>query len=96
MVVVWSDEAKADLKKAYKYIALTSLQNATIVLNTLIDCTFELSANPEKYTFDKFKKNNDGTWRAFEKYKYRISYRVMGDEIIIVRIRHTKMSPLKF
>jgi len=29
---------------------------------------------------DKFKKNNDGTWRAFEKYHYRISYRITADD----------------
>ncbi len=76
MVIVWSDGAKADLKKAYEYIAVDSLKNATLVLNTLIDLTLELTKNPEMYALDKFKKNNDGSWRAFEKYNYRISYRI--------------------
>jgi plasmid stabilization system protein ParE len=96
MVVVWSDDAKADLRKAYEYIAVDSLKNATLVLNTLIDLTLELPKNPEMYALDKFKKNNDGSWRAFEKYSYRISYRIFKDKIRIVRLRHTKKSPLKY
>lgn len=96
MVVVWSDSAKAELKKAYEYIALDSLQNAKMVRDTLIDLTIELPKNPEKYPSDKFKKENDGTWRAFEKYHYRISYRILKDQIRIVRMRHTSKSPLKY
>ena len=42
MVVVWSDSAKAELRKAFEYIALDSLQNAQMVRNTLIDLTIEL------------------------------------------------------
>jgi hypothetical protein len=43
-----------------------------MVKNALIDLTIDLPQNPEKYPLDKFKTNNDGTWRAFEKYHYRI------------------------
>ena len=96
MVVVWSDSAKAELRKAFEYIALDSLQNAQMVRNTLIDLTIELPENPEKYPLDKFKKDNDGTWRAFEKHHYRVSYRIVKDQIRIVRMRHTSKSPLTY
>jgi addiction module RelE/StbE family toxin len=96
MVVVWSKSAKAELKKAFAYIALDSLQNAQVVRDTLIDLTIDLPANPEKHPLDKFKKNNDGTWRAFEKYHYRISYRVLENQISVVRMRHTSKSPLSY
>ena len=39
---------------------------------------------------------NDGSWRAFEKYRFRISYRVMEKEIRIVRFRHTSRTPLNY
>jgi plasmid stabilization system protein ParE len=52
--------------------------------------------NSAKYPSDKFRKDNDGTWRAFEKYHYRISYRVLEGEIRIVRMRHTSKSPLNY
>lgn len=96
MVVVWSNNAKAELKKAYEYIALDSLQNAQMIRDTLIDLTIELSKHPEKHPVDKYKKDNDGTWRAFEKYHYRISYCILKNQIRIVRMRHTSKSPLNY
>jgi len=96
MVVVWSDRAKAELKKMYEYIAFDSLQNAQVVRDALIDITIDLQENPEKYPLDKFKNENNGTWRAFEKHHYRISYRILKDQIRIVRMRHTSKSPLKY
>jgi plasmid stabilization system protein ParE len=96
MVTVWSKEAKAELHKAYLYILLDSLQNAEMVRDDIIDATIDLPKYPEKHPLDKYKKDNDGTWRAFEKYHYRISYRVMPNEIRIVRMRHTSKSPLNF
>lgn len=96
MVVVWSNSAKSELRKAYEYIALESLQNAKMVRDTLIDLAIDLVKHPEKYPLDKFKQNNDGTWRAFEKHHYRISYRILKDQIRIIRIRHTSKSPLAY
>ena len=96
MVVVWSNSAKAELRKAYEYIALDSLKNAQMVRNTIIDLSVELYKHPEKHPLDKFKKDNDGSWRAFEKYNYRLSYRVLTNQIRIVRFRHTSKSPLKY
>jgi len=96
MVVLWSNSAKAELKKMYEYIALDSLQNAQMVKDELIGLTIDLLRNPEKYSLDKFKTENDGTWRAFEKHHYRVSYRILKDQIRIVRMRHTSKSPLDY
>jgi plasmid stabilization system protein ParE len=96
MVIVWSNSAKTELKKAYDYIALDSLQNAQMVRDALIDLTIDLFENPEKHPLDKFKKHNDGNWRAFEKYHYRISYRILKDQVRIVRMRHTSRSPVSY
>jgi len=96
MVVIWSKSAKAELKIAFTYIALDSLENAQVVRDTLIDLTIDLAKNPEKHPLDKFKKDNDGSWRAFEKYHYRVSYRILKDQIRIVRLRHTSKSPINY
>lgn len=87
MVTVWSKRARTELKKAYEYIREDSPQNAI---------TLHLPKHPEKFPPDKFKKGNDNTWRAFEIYHYRISYRIMPDQIRIVRMRHTRRSPLSY
>jgi plasmid stabilization system protein ParE len=96
MVTVWSKPAMAELRKAYRYIQLESILNAEMVINDIIDITIELSKHPEKYSLDKFKKNNDGRWRAFEKHHYRVSYKITTDTVRIVRLRHTSRSPLIF
>lgn len=96
MVTVWSKRAKKDLQKAYLYILLDSLQNAEMIRDDIIDLTIDLPKHPEKYPLDKFKTDNDGTWRAFEIYHYRISYRIIPNQISIVRLRHTSQSPLNF
>jgi plasmid stabilization system protein ParE len=96
MVTVWSKKAMAELRKAYLYILLDSLQNAEMVRDDIINLTIDLPKHPEKHPLDKFKKDNDGMWRAFEKHHYRISYRITPKEIRIVRLRHTSKSPLKF
>jgi len=96
MVTVWSNRAKSELQKAYLYILIDSVQNAEMVRDDIIDITIDLANDPEKYPLDKLKKDNDGTWRAFEKHHYRISYRIIADQVRIVRLRHTSRSPLKF
>lgn len=96
MVTVWSRQAMAELRHAYEYILQDSPQNAVRVKNEIIDITIDLPKHPQKYPPDKYKENNDGTWRAFEKYNYRISYRIMPDEIRIVRFRHVGRTPLSY
>ena len=93
MVVIWSKQAQEELKKVFKKISLDSLQNAEKVRDTIIDLTLALPLHPKKFPLDKYKTDNDGSWRAFEKYHLRVSYRVMPDEIRIVRLRHTKRNP---
>lgn len=96
MVTVWSKTAMSELRKAYRYIQLDSIQNAEMVRDDIIDISITLPRNPEKYPLDKLKKNNDGTWRVFEKHHYRVSYKITPDVIRIVRLRHTSRSPTNF
>lgn len=96
MVAVWSKRARVELAKAYEYIYEDSPKNAAKVRDEIIDTTIDLPKHPEFYPPDKYKKNNDGSWRAFELHRYRISYHVMKKEIRIVRMRHTSRSPQSY
>jgi addiction module RelE/StbE family toxin len=96
MVTVWTPKASAELKKAFEYISQDSPTNALKVISTIVDIADKIALQPEKFPVDKYKKNNDGTWRAFEKYRYRISYHIMENAIHIVRMRHTSQSPLHY
>jgi plasmid stabilization system protein ParE len=94
--LVLSNEAKKSLQAAYNYIKKDSFQNAEKVREKIVFAIKQLPHNPEKYNLDKYKLHNDGFYRAFEIYHYRISYFVSLTEVRIIRIRHTKMNPLNY
>jgi len=96
MVTVWTPTAIAELRKAFEYISQDSLQNARKVVDEITTLADKLPEQPEKFPPDKYKKDNDGSWRAFEKLHYRISYRITKKEIRIIRMRHTSRSPLEY
>ena len=96
MVTVWSKKAKLQLQRAFDFVKRDSLQNAEKVRDEIIDATINIIHHPEKYAPDKYKTTNDGSYRAFELHRYRISYRVTKDVIRIVRMRHTSRSPLNY
>ena len=54
--ILWSDEAKTQLKSAYKFIFQDSPQNARRVRDDLIALTRKLPSNPEKYAPDNTSK----------------------------------------
>jgi plasmid stabilization system protein ParE len=91
--VIWPLRAQKQLAKLYEYILLRSYQNAEKVKVDILASTRKLSANPEIHPADKYRKNNDGSFRAYELHRYRIAYRVTEKEIIILRVRHTSMEP---
>ena len=95
--VIWDEEARAYFRKAIAYIRKDSAQNAeknkerrTGLYKSINGCA------GTQYAPDKYRKNNEGGYRAYELHKYRISYFVSEDEIRIVRIRHTGQEPKEY
>jgi len=89
--------AKLALKKAYEYIRNDSFQNAEKVKVKILQSIKELAHHPEIHPPDKYcSDNNNGEFRAYEIYKYRITYHISETKIIVLRIRHTKMNPLLY
>lgn len=91
--VIWPLKAQNQLSGIFKYIAADSAQNAEKVKANILVSTRKLESDPEMYPLVKYKKNNDGSFRAYELHHYRIAYRITKKEIIITRIRHTSMVP---
>ena len=91
--IVWTKRAEKQLLEAYEYISLDAPQNALKVVNDIARAVEKASENPSAYPLDKYKMDNDGTFRALEKHKYRLSYRCSGHIIRVLRVRHTKMNP---
>ncbi|MBE7171780.1 MAG: type II toxin-antitoxin system RelE/ParE family toxin [Williamsia sp.] len=48
------------------------------------------------HPLDKYKKENDGSYRCFELHRHRISYRVKDQETIMARVRHTSQQPQQY
>jgi addiction module RelE/StbE family toxin len=94
--IVWTRRAEQQMKAAYKYISEDSSQNAAKVVEDIAKSVNKAITNPELYGLDKYKINNDGSYRAFEKRHYRIVYRVTQNIIRVLRVRHTKMEPKQF
>ena len=93
--LVWDKEALLELKEAYNYLKKESLPSAKKVRKSILETASELPKYPEIYSLDRFKKGNTNDYRAFEKYHYRVTYRIKEKEIRILRVRHTKREPLK-
>lgn len=93
VLIRWNKAAEKQFAEAIEYIEEDSLQNAEKVGADLLDCITKLGKHPERFTKDKFKIENDGSFRAFELHHYRVSYRYIKSEIRILRIRHTSRCP---
>jgi plasmid stabilization system protein ParE len=66
--LIWTAQAQLQLKKAFDFIFDNSPQNAFAVFDEIITAVEKTQTLPTFYTLDKFKVNNDGSFRAFEKH----------------------------
>ena len=94
--IVWDKQAILQMEEVYEYLKEHSLQSANRVRKSKKEKIQSLSEFPEIYPLDRFMKDNDGSIKAFEKYSYRITYKVKETEIIIARVRHTSREPLQY
>jgi plasmid stabilization system protein ParE len=94
--VIWDTKAYLQLEKEHKYIKKNSVTAANKVRKSIRDTAKNLALHSDIFSLDRFKKNNDGNYRAFEKYSYRVTYKVKETQIIILRVRHTSREPLEY
>lgn len=95
-VIKWDLQAREELKRIVAYIRKDSEQNAQKVKNEIVDIIKSLPRHPLRFPPDKFKDDNDGSYRAFIKHKYRVAYKVEVSAILILRIRSDKQEPLPY
>ena len=91
--IVWSATALREAGRVLEFIRQDSVSNADKVYNKIINRLETVAISPESCPPDKYKVFNDGSYRAFLVYRYRVSYRIMVDGIIVLRIRHSSMKP---
>ncbi|OFX42850.1 MAG: hypothetical protein A2046_03650 [Bacteroidetes bacterium GWA2_30_7] len=96
MKVAWRNEAVVHFNEILEYLQKESENAAFIVGNAILDEVEALSLFETAHPLDRFKINNDGNYRAFIVYNYRISYFIENNTIYILRIRHTSREPLRY
>jgi plasmid stabilization system protein ParE len=96
MTIVWDALAKESFKSQIRHIAKDSIQNAEHVKNDILTVIDGIPQNPEKFPIDKFKLDNDGSFRAFEKHSLRVAYLILRDQVRILRVKHVKQEPRSY
>ena len=94
--VVWDELARTALRIAYNHIRQDSLKQAEKVKQEIIAATKKLADHPEMHPPDKYRKDKNIRYRAFEKYNYRVSYFIAEDTIRVLRFRHVKQEPKEY
>jgi plasmid stabilization system protein ParE len=91
--VVWDLKARNSLRKQLEHIKKDSPQAAEQIREDIFELIENLTKHPEIYPVDKFKFENTGNWRAFEKHNLRVTYYVTDSQIRILRVKHVKQDP---
>lgn len=94
--IYWDDKARLYFKQAIQFIKQESPQGADAVKCAVIEHVSVLKNNPEIYESDRFKIDNDGSYRAFTVYSYRITYKLTPSKVFILRMRHTSQNPILY
>lgn len=97
-IIIWSKFAIKHTEDIHKYILENSksLRIADSLVDKILTSSETLSNQPELYPLDKLKQQNNGSYRAYEIFNYRISYRILKSKIRILRVRHTSREPLEY
>lgn len=93
--IVWDTPASEELDRELHYLQKRSIEAPRIITNGILDKIKAIKTDPYICEVDRFKLVNDGTYRAFVVFRYRVSYRILKDIIHILRIRHTSREPLE-
>jgi len=96
MVIIWAASARNSLLKIYDYIYESSPQNAYNIITEIAGKVGGLPSQPYRHKPDNLKRNNTGSYRAFEHKRIRISYKVSIHKIEIVRVKHTRQEPRQY
>lgn len=94
--IKWSAAAVQQYEEIIAYILEDSVKSAEVFQQKIFNKLEDICRMPEIGMPDKYKLNNDGSYRAVIIYQYRLSYRYVGEEIRVLRIRHMRMKPRKF
>jgi len=94
--VKWSTLAFTQFQKIYYFLLGENQRYAEKVRLEVLEKINQVALYLGHFSIEKYKTDNDGSYRYFELRHIRISYKVTATEVWIVRVRHTKMKPENF
>lgn len=95
--IIWTSNALNQLENIYFYLLeeTKSFEIADKVIDSLTNSVHILALSWNIFETDEMRVPIDENYRAFEKFNYRISYKITSEIIYIIRVRHTSRK-LKF
>lgn len=91
--VVIPPTAKESLRQIIEYIKKDSLTTAIKVRKKLIQIAKSLNERPERFSKEEFLSGKQGNYRSITQWHYKIVYKVLSDEVVILRFIHTSRDP---
>ena len=91
--IAWDDGALINFEKALDWISDDSLMQAENVESAILTNLDMALEDPERFGLDRFKVDNDGTYRAFETHSYRLAFTYDDEKLKILRFRHVRQEP---
>lgn len=94
--VRWTNSSNKHLREAFDEIKeySGSEDRARKIVSEIYEFVEELRSRANLFQEDCFKINNDGSFKACEKHKYRISYKIEENVVIVLRIRPAQKDPI--
>jgi plasmid stabilization system protein ParE len=93
--IIWTSNALNQLENIYFYLLeeTKSFEIADKVIDSLTNSIKILATSWNILATDEMRVLIDENYRAFEKFNYRISYKITAEIIYIIRVRHTSRNP---
>ena len=95
--IIWTIVALQQLEDIHFYILFESksIEIVDRTVETIFESTAILKTMPEIYPLDQQINNNDGSFRTYFVFDYKITYRITPKSIQILRLRHNARIPKK-
>ncbi len=96
--IIWSPTSLKQLEEVHTDIfeVSKSLNIANRVIDDIMSSADILSSQPEIYTLDENKLNNDNSYRSYEIRTYNVAYRILTDTVRIIRVRYSGNEPRQY
>src|SRR5258708_11794257 len=91
--VVIPPTAKASLRDIIEYIKKDSPAAAIKVSKKLIAIAKSLKERPERFSKEEYLTDKEGNYHSVTQWHYKIVYKVLSDEVVVLRFIHTSRDP---